>query len=84
VTEGTGEQERGIGGMSRRMAAWLAWSLWALSVGLTASSLVLLALIRSHPNVHVFDWWLGHGRSGWDGQSAATQRGLQRKEGRRD
>jgi hypothetical protein len=46
--------------MSRRTAAWLAWSLWALSVALTGLSLLLLVLIRSHPGTHVFDWWLGN------------------------
>src|SRR3954454_23550414 len=44
--------------MSTRTASWLAWSLWALSVALTTSSLVLLALIRAHPGIHVFDFWL--------------------------
>ena len=46
--------------MSRRAAAWLAWSLWALSVALTALSLLLLAMNLSHPNTHIFDWWLGN------------------------
>ena len=46
--------------MSYRAAAWLACSLWALSVALTALSLVLLALIRAHPGIHVFDFWLGN------------------------
>jgi hypothetical protein len=46
--------------MNYRTATWLAWSLWALSVALTTSSLVLLVLIRSHPGIHVFDWWLGN------------------------
>jgi hypothetical protein len=46
--------------MSYRTATWLAWSLWALSVALTTLSLVLLALIRSHPGTHVFDFWLGN------------------------
>jgi hypothetical protein len=46
--------------MNYRTAAWLAWSLWALSVALTALSLVLLALIRAHPGIHVFDFWLGN------------------------
>src|SRR5215210_3140760 len=46
--------------MSRRTAAWLAWSLWALSVTLTALSLLILVLIRSYPNTHIFDWWLGN------------------------
>jgi hypothetical protein len=40
-----------------RAAAWLAWSLWTLSLALTALSLLLLALSFSHPNTHIFDWW---------------------------
>jgi hypothetical protein len=43
--------------MSHRTASWLAWSLWALSVVLTALSLLLLALSVSHPGVHIFDHW---------------------------
>jgi hypothetical protein len=46
--------------MNYRTATWLAWSLWALSVALTTLSFVLLVLIRSHPGIHVFDWWLGN------------------------
>src|SRR5215211_6901491 len=44
--------------MSRRAATRLAWSLWALSVALTALSLLLLALSLSHPDVYIFDHWL--------------------------
>ncbi len=58
MTEGTTEQRRGIGGISHPTATWLAWSLWALAFALTALSLLLLALIRSHPGTHVFDFWL--------------------------
>jgi hypothetical protein len=43
--------------MSHRTAAWFAWSLWALTLVLTALSLLLLALIRSEPNVHLYDFW---------------------------
>src|SRR5215203_4456452 len=46
--------------MNYRTAAWLAWSLWAFSVALTALSLVLLVLVRVHPGIHVFDFWLGN------------------------
>ncbi len=46
--------------MSKRTATWLAWSMWALSLALTALSLLLLALNVSHPNAHVFDWWLNN------------------------
>ncbi|HEV2125316.1 MAG TPA: hypothetical protein VGW38_21410, partial [Chloroflexota bacterium] len=60
MTEGTTEQARGVGGLSRRTAAWLAWSLWALAFALTALSLLLLVLNLSHPDTHIFDWWLGN------------------------
>jgi hypothetical protein len=46
--------------MNARAAVWLAWSLWALTLVLTASSLLLAGLILRYPNVHVFDWWLGN------------------------
>jgi hypothetical protein len=60
VTEGAKEQLRGVGGTSHRAAPWLAWSLWALTVTLTALSLLLLVLNLSYPNTHIFDWWLGN------------------------
>jgi uncharacterized membrane protein YhdT len=44
--------------MSQRAAARLAWSLWALSLALTALSLLLLDLNLSHPNTHIFGSWL--------------------------
>ena len=44
--------------MSRRTAAWLAWSLCALSLTLTALSLLLSALNLSHLDAHVYDYWL--------------------------
>jgi hypothetical protein len=56
--EGARKQERGVGGLSPRAAAWLAWSLCAFSLALTALSLLLLALNLSHPDVHVYDYWL--------------------------
>src|SRR5215213_9827739 len=46
--------------MSPRTAARLAWSLWALSVALTALALLLLALNVSHPDAHIFDWWVSN------------------------
>jgi len=60
VTEGAKERLRGVGGTSHRTAPWLAWSLWALTVTLTAASLLLLVLNLSYPNTHIFDWWLGN------------------------
>jgi hypothetical protein len=60
VTQETKGQGRGIGGITARTASRLAWSLWTLSVALTALSLSLLALIRSHAGTHIFDWWLGN------------------------
>jgi hypothetical protein len=44
--------------MSHRAASWLAWSVCALALALTALSLVLLMRSWSHPNVHVFDYWV--------------------------
>ena len=44
--------------MSRRTAAWLAWSLWGLSLILTVLALLLLALNLAHPHTHTFDSWL--------------------------
>src|SRR5918995_1195487 len=52
-----GEQGRGAGGMSARAAAWLAWIMWAFSIGLTMLSLWLLILNLSHPNVPVYRYW---------------------------
>jgi hypothetical protein len=43
--------------MSRRTAAWLAWSLCALSLALTALSLLLLVLNLSRPDVPVYSFW---------------------------
>jgi hypothetical protein len=52
------EQRRSeVGGMSRRTATWLAWSLCALSLALTALSLLLLAFNRSDPNTHIYEYW---------------------------
>jgi hypothetical protein len=47
-----------VGGMSSRAAAWLAWSLSALSIALTALSLFLLALNLTHPGTHIYAPWL--------------------------
>ena len=60
MTTGANEPDRGIGGISRPAAAWLAWSLWALALALTAVSLLFLVLNLSHPNTHIFDWWFGN------------------------
>ena len=59
MAEGSSRRGREAGEAGTR-AVWLAWSLWALCVALTALSLLLLALNLSHPNGHVFDWWLGN------------------------
>jgi hypothetical protein len=40
--------------MSARAAGWLAWIMWALSIGLTMLSLWLLILNLSRPNVPVY------------------------------
>jgi hypothetical protein len=43
--------------MGPRAAAWSAWSLCVLSVALTALGLLFLLLNKSHPRLHVFDYW---------------------------
>ena len=40
---GASEQGRGVGGMRRRVA-WLAWSLWTLTVALMELTIVFRAL----------------------------------------
>src|SRR5829696_4287907 len=52
------EQRRSaVGGMRGRTATWLAWSLCAFSLALTALSLLFLALNRSDPNTHIYQYW---------------------------
>src|SRR5215204_7673387 len=46
--------------MSTRTASRLAWSLWALTVILTALSLLLLVLGLRYPNTYIPNWWLGN------------------------
>ena len=58
MVEGVRDQGHRVGGMSRRNTTWLAWSLGALSLALTALSLLLLAFNRSDPNAHIFDHWI--------------------------
>jgi hypothetical protein len=43
--------------MNHRTAAWLAWSLWAVSLTLTALSLVVLVLNLSHADVGIYSFW---------------------------
>ena len=57
MTEGASEQGRGVGGTSRHTAAWLAWSLCALTLALTALSFLLIALILSL-DAPIFFYWL--------------------------
>jgi hypothetical protein len=44
MTEGASEQSRGVGGISYRAAAWLAWSLCEVSLVLIAGTMVFLVL----------------------------------------
>ncbi len=43
--------------MSTRAASSLAWSMWAISLALTALSLLLLVLNSSHPDVPIYPYW---------------------------
>jgi hypothetical protein len=58
VSEGTKVQVRTVGETSPRAAAWLAWSLCALALTLTALALLLLDRNLAHPNAYVYDYWL--------------------------
>jgi hypothetical protein len=51
------EQERVVGGMSLRTAAWLAWSVCVISSALTALSFLLLALNLSL-NASIYFYWV--------------------------
>ncbi len=56
--EERGIRDPGISGKDHSIAAWLAWSLCALSLVLTALSLWLVALNHSHPNTPTYAPWL--------------------------
>ena len=58
MTDRAREQRQGVGGISTSTAIWLAWSQCALSLALTALSLLLLSLNLSHPNTPIFGSWL--------------------------
>jgi hypothetical protein len=58
MTDEAREQGRGIGGISRPTAVWLAWALCVLSLALTALSLLLFILNLSYPNTHLYEPWL--------------------------
>jgi uncharacterized membrane protein YhdT len=58
VTDKAREQARGAGRISRHVATRLAWAMCAVSLALTALSLLLLSLNLSHPNIHIFGSWL--------------------------
>ena len=44
--------------MSKRTASWIVWSMWTLSLALTALSLLLLYFNRSYPDVPVYTYWV--------------------------
>src|SRR5215210_321652 len=55
MTQLTGGQGRGIGGMSGRAAAWLAWSLVVLSVVLLVGGLSFALMTRSSGPERLYD-----------------------------
>jgi hypothetical protein len=57
VTERTNERHRGIGRITSRPAAWLAWSLCALCLVLTALSLLVVLLGWSTPLPNGWPSW---------------------------
>src|SRR5829696_7055078 len=56
--EGAREQDRGLGRMSARVAAWLAWALCLMSMALAAASLIL-ALLNGRTLGEIFLAWDG-------------------------
>ncbi len=45
--------------MSKHTASWIAWSMCALSLALTALSLLLLLVqTTSHPDVRIYEYWV--------------------------
>jgi hypothetical protein len=44
--------------VSERTASLVAWSMWVLSLALTALSLLLLILTLSHAGVPIYSSWL--------------------------
>jgi hypothetical protein len=56
--EEKGISESRVSNVDHCMAAWLAWSLCALSLVLTTLSLWLVALNHSHPNTITYAPWL--------------------------
>ena len=56
MTGGAREQGRGSGGLSRRSAAWLAWSVWTLCVALAASAVVLALYRPPVPLKGLWEW----------------------------
>jgi len=56
-----GATEHGRSEASRtHTAAWAAWIICALCLGLAAVDLVLVALNSSHPNIRIPEPWIGH------------------------
>jgi hypothetical protein len=60
VTEGAREQgrRRVFGAGARTATTWLAWSVCALSLALTALSLLLLRSNLSHQSLPVYEFWV--------------------------
>ena len=56
-----GATEHGRSEASRtHTAAWVAWIICALCLGLATVDLVLVALNSSHPNIRIPEPWIGH------------------------
>jgi hypothetical protein len=58
VTEEARERDKGVGRLSTRAAAWLAWSIWALSIALVGLGLLFHVLNLSEPSVPIFGHWV--------------------------
>jgi hypothetical protein len=56
TAQGAREQRQGIGAMSTRTAAWLAWAVCAISLAVTALCFLLIALNLSLDSPAYFFW----------------------------
>ena len=46
--------------MNVRASTWLAWAMWAITLGLMALSVLLVVLNLRYPDTYLPNWWLGN------------------------
>ncbi len=56
MTDGAKQQGREVDGVSTRATAWLAWSMWTITLGLIAGGLLLG--VTNRPEAPFYDYWI--------------------------